>query len=312
MKNVIKIILSLLLVVSFNACEDSNNTIDQVVAGTETGGILRTIEVLNNTLNSSIPSTEFAVTIEEQDEQDGGLLKSVDVYVSIKDLTPENGTTVAEAFVKTIDASEFTSGPLGLPRATIRATFGEAQAAMGLTSTMFFPGDLFIFELRLNLTDGRTYGAESATSIISGGFFASPFTYNTLLLCSPQPGDYRVDMHDSYGDGWQTNTGSGGDGIQVDIDGNITEVGLCSPYGGSNIGTFLDVNGGTACTPNDGFDGSAIVTIPEGAEQATWNFPGDRYGEISFEVYGPDNQLLLAVGVGEGVAGLLPITLCLQ
>ena len=309
MKNIIKILLSLLVVVSFNSCEDSDNTIDQVVDGTTTGAALRTIEILNNTLNSSISTTEFSVIVEEQDEQGGDLLESLDVYVSIRDLTPDNGTTVSEALIKTIPASAFTPGPHGLPRVTVSATFGEAESAMGLDGTMHSPGDLFVFELRVNLTDGRTFGADQAAGIITGGFFSSPYSYNALLLCSPEPGDYRVEMHDSFGDGWQTQ-GNGGPGIQVTIDGEITEVGMCTPYEANDYD----------CSPwpdgidptSEFFDATAIVTIPVGTEEATWNFPGDNYGEISFEVYAPDGSLLLAVGVGEGVPGLLPIILCLQ
>ena len=164
------------------------------------------------------------------------------------------------------------------------------------------PGDLFVFELRLNLSDGRVYGGSSAAGIITGGYFSSPFKYNALLLCSPEPGDYKLVMHDSYGDGWQTNSGGGGNGIQVTIDGVITEVGMCSPYEASPFD----------CTPNDGYDAEVIVNIPVGTVEATWNFPGDQYGEIAFEVFGPNGAQLLAVGFGEGTPGLLPVVLCKQ
>ena len=130
MKNIFKIFLSGLLVFSFNSCEDSDTVVDQVVEDTKAGAVLRTIEVLSNTLNSSIASTTFSVEVEEQDSEGGALLESVDVYVSIRDLTPDNGNTEAEALVKTIPASAFTTGPVGLPRTTVSATFGEAEAAI--------------------------------------------------------------------------------------------------------------------------------------------------------------------------------------
>jgi len=309
MKNIFKIFLSALLVFSFGSCEDSNTVVDQVVADTQAGAVLRTIEVLSNTLNRSIPSTTFSVEVEAQDEENGALLESVDIFVSIRDLTPDNGTTVNEALIKNIPASAFSVGPVGLPRATVSATFGEAEAAMGLNDTQHSPGDLFVFELRLNLTDGRTFGAADAAGIITGGYWASPYKYNTLLLCAPKAGDYTIDMHDSYGDGWQTNSGGGGDGIQVsitDADGvvTVTEFGMCTPYGD---GSFLDSEG---CTPNDGFNASTSINIPEGTAEATWNFPGDAYAEISFEVYAPNGDLLLAVDLGAS-PGLLPVTNCL-
>jgi hypothetical protein len=299
-----KILLSAMaIVVGFNACQDSDNVIDQVVDGTTSGAVLRTIEIGSNTLNSSEPASFFSVTVEEQDTQDGALFESVDVLVSIRDLTPDNdgpnGPTVADDFfIKNIPASEFSTGPLGLPRGTIAATFAEAEAAMGLNSSQYAPGDLFVFELQLKLTDGRVYGAADAGGIITGGFFSSPYIYNAAIVCSPEPGDYQVDMHDSYGDGWQ------GDGISItltDNSGNATVVyaDMLSSYAG----------GPSCCTWTDS---SETITVPVGTATAIWEFTGDSYpGEISFEIYAPDGSLLLAVAEGEAVVGLLPVTNCL-
>lgn len=312
MKHIIKIFLATILVFSFNSCEDSNTVVDQVVAETEAGAILRTIadDSNSNVLNSSDPASFWSQVVEEQDNEGGALLESVSIYVSIRDLSPDNGfTDLTKSLVKTIPAADFTSGPVDLPRATMSATFAEATAAMGLSATEFAPGDLYVFDLELNLTDGRTYGSADAAGIITGGYWASPYKYNTLLLCAPKAGDYTIDMHDSYGDGWQTNSGGGGDGIQVsitDADGvvTVTEFGMCTPYGD---GSFLDSEG---CTPNDGFNASTSINIPEGTAEATWNFPGDAYAEISFEVYAPNGDLLLAVDLGAS-PGLLPVTNCL-
>lgn len=304
MKNTFRILFSLLIVASITSCQKEEGTIYDVLQY-ETGAILRTLSVDSNLFNSSDPASTFAVTVEEQDEQDGALLESVDIYVTLRDLT--GGTSVAvDKYVKTIDGSVFTTSPVGLPMASLSATYAETFAALGLPADGVEPGDLFQMELRLNLTDGRTFGKASASGIITGGFFASPFVYNALVTCSPEPGDYTVDMHDSYGDGWQTTTGSGGDGIKVDLDGTIVEVGMCSPYGGA-AGTFL---GGTDCVAGDYYDSSDIVTIPVGTSSATWNFPGDAYGEISFEVYGPGGEELYVGAQGASAPGLLPVTLC--
>jgi hypothetical protein len=118
--------------------------------------------------------------LEEQDEKDGDLFQSVDIYVSLRDLTPDNGIIIAEdAFVKSIPASEFVDGPHGLPRGEVAATFAEAESAMGLSPEDTAPGDLYVFETRLVLTDGRIFDAESAAGIITGGFFHHLF--NTML-----------------------------------------------------------------------------------------------------------------------------------
>jgi hypothetical protein len=298
MKNIFKIFLSGLLVFSFNSCEDSNTVVDQVVAGTKAGAVLRTIEVLSNTLNSSIASTSFAVEVEAQDAENGALLESVDVYVSIRDLTPDNGTTVAEALVKTIPASAFTTGPVGLPRATISATFGEAEAAMGLNASQHSAGDLFVFELRLNLTDGRTYGAKDASGIITGGYWSSPYLYNTLILCSPKPGDYSIRMIDNYGDGWQ------GSNVTVTMDGVDTVLA---------IGSYWDADPGTRGSVGDTqwSDITETLTIPAGTIEATWEFTGGSYpSEVEFEIFAPDGTSFGYFGPTPS-PGLLPITLCL-
>ena len=309
MKKIVKILMSLMLVVSFNSCSEGDNVIDEVLV-IESGAVLRTIEILSNTLNSSDNSTEFSVTVEEQDYEDGGLFKAVHIHATLKDLTPGNGTTVSDdVLVKTIDASAFTTGPVGLPRGTVSATYGETVAASGLSAADIEPGDLFVFVLKLELTDGRVFDDTNAGGSVTGGFFNSPFKYNALILCSPEPGDYTVDMHDSYGDGWQTDNGSGGNGIQVTVDGNVLQVGMCSPYGGG-AGTFLEEGAGTGCVVGDYYDASDTVTIPVGAQEATWWFPGDAYGEISFEVYAPDSSLLFTGAQGATAGGLLPITLC--
>ena len=143
--------------------------------------------------------------------------------------------------------------------------------------------------------------------ISEGEIFSSPFAYNALVICSPEPGDYTVDMHDSYGDGWQTNDGNSGDGITVDIDGTIVQIGMCSAYA---IDFWL--SSADCMTPGDGYDATDTVTVPVGADSATWNFPGDQYGEISFEVYGPGGEELYIGAQGATPTGLLPITLCAQ
>lgn len=299
MKYNFKILLSALVVlVSFNACQDSDNVVDQVVDGTINGAVLRGISdpSNSNTLNSSDPTSKWSQLIEEQDVEDGALLESVDIFVSLRDLTPDNGTTVAtDFFVKTIPAADFSTGPLGLPRATLEVTFGEAEAAMGLNSTQHAPGDLFVFELRLNLTDGRSFDADSAAGIITGGFFSSPYLYNAGIICTPETGDYVVDMQDSYGDGWQ------GDGIKItltDADGNETIVyaDMLSSY-----------SGGPPCC--SWTDSTEIINVPPGTMTAVWEFTGDSYpGEVSFQIYSPSGDLLLDASAPS--PGLLPVTNC--
>ena len=227
MKNLLKLLFASLFIVNFS-CHDSENVIDGVL-DYETGAILRTISIDNAVLNSSDPNSAFVATVEEQDEADGGLLQEIRVNAMFRDFSPEDGTTEAEAFVYSIPASETTVGPVGLPRATINMTFGDAVGAMGLSSSDYNPGEVIVVKLEVVLTDGRVYGADSAAGIITGGFFSSPFQYNALLTCSPAAGTYTVHMYDNYGDGWQT--GDYSQGLSVDIDGTVVQVAMCTQWG---------------------------------------------------------------------------------
>ncbi|MDB4134314.1 hypothetical protein N9596_03850 [Flavobacteriaceae bacterium] len=306
MKNIFKILICSLLMVSFS-CQDSENTIDTVL-DYETGAILRTISVDSQLLNASDPNSLFSVTIEEQDEQDGGLLQEVRVLVELRDLTTDFTTPdTGEVLVQTIPASEFSTGPVGLPRTQVNMAFGDAAAALGLPldpETGYNPGDIFVVKLELVLTDGRVFGASSAAGIITGGFFSSPFQYNALLTCSPMSGDYTINMFDSYGDGWQTTeAGDGGTGLTIDMDGVVTSVAMCSQWGSFDF----------ECTPtSDGYTASTTVNIPAGTQSAIWNFPGDVYGEISVQIVAPNGVVAYESETGATIVGLLPIAVCEQ
>ena len=309
MRNIFKFLFASLFVVTFS-CVDSENTIDTVL-DYETGAILRTISVNNAVLNSSDPMSTFSVTVEEQDEADGALFQQVNVYCQLRDLTADNsdGSTNDNStgfiLVSSVPASDFATGPVGLPRGDINMAFGDAAGAMGVGPTNYSPGDVFVVGLEVVLTDGRTYDWTSAAGIITGGFFSSPFKYNALLTCSPMPGDYTVFMTDSYGDGWQTTSGGdGGQGLEIDMDGVVTSVAMCSQWGTYPF----------ACTPtSNGFDATAIVTIPVGTQSALWTFPGDYYGEIGFEITGPNGQVAYsALDPGTATVGLLPVAICAQ
>ena len=151
MKNTFRILFSLLIVFSITSCQKEEGVIYDVL-DYETGAVLRTLSVNAALFNNSIPTSEFSVTVEEQDEQDGALLESVDIYVSLRDLTSENGTTVAvDKFVKSFDASAFSTSDVGLPMATLSANFGEAFAALEISADQVTAGDIFEMELRYYL-----------------------------------------------------------------------------------------------------------------------------------------------------------------
>ena len=285
-KQINKIVLLLLSVIVISSCETEDKAIDQVFAGVEYGAVLRKLEITSGSYNLSDLNSAFSVIVEEQDEEYEALLSEVDVYVS------KGGN---EAMVSTVPASAFTIGEKGLPVTEISVTLGQALDALGLGSN-YGVGDVFGIRLSLKLTDGREYSAASASGSLQGSYFSSPFFYTSAILCTPKPGDYVVDMQDSYGDGWQ------GDGIKVTFDGG--------PRSGEIV--FIDMlssySGGPACC---GWTSSSeTLNVPVGTQGFAWEYTGDSYpGEVSFQIYAPDNSLLLSAA--NPAPGSLTILNCL-
>ena len=314
-KQINKIVVLLLSVVLFTGCESDDKAIDQVFDGVEYGAVLRNLGIINQSFSLSAPESFFGITVEEQDEEYGDLLDVVNVYT---DYTDNNGGTNSkpEVLVKTIPASDFTIGDKGLPVADIYVTLAEASNAVGVTS--YGVGDSYKIRLELVLTDGRDFSTESTSGSLQGSYFNSPFSWSVPILCQPIPGTYTVEMQDSYGDGWQTDDGNGGSGLKAVLtleDGSesIVEVGMCSPYGASNIGTFLDpsLGGCTGPASTSFYSATATVEIPDGTQLAVWQFPGDYWSEISFQIYGPDGNLIFEGDIGATSPGQINVLNCL-
>ena len=271
MKNYIKTILLTFIIGFVSSCEDPDNPIYSVLEDYTKGAILRTIELESGEFNSYDLNSFFAATIEEQDEQDGALLQSVDVYAGFKG---------AEALIENIPSSAFTDGPFGLPRTRIQVTLQQGINALGLSSSDYTGGDAMPIRLSLNLTDGRVFSSADAGGALQGSFFNSPYAYNTVIKCipnAPQAGTYKVDMIDTYGDGWN------GASLDFIVDGTTTNLTISGAQGGSNSGT---------------------VTVPDGTSSFSVIFnSGDWDSEVKYTITysnlsGDNTQVALSDGPG--------------
>jgi len=198
MKNLLKTsLLSAIIAVSFSSCSTDDKVIDGVFDGVASGAVLRTIAVTSNEIPAGVDASQFTVEIEEQDAQDGDLLASVDVYITYTDNSPDGGDSTGaaggEVLYTTIPASDFVDGPFGLPRYTLNITAPEFANAVGITTAGIFGADTFRTRLALNLTDGRTFSVDETASVVTGGFFASPFQYITPVVCPVNDGTFVGD-----------------------------------------------------------------------------------------------------------------------
>ncbi|MFT5751198.1 MAG: hypothetical protein ACI86L_000699, partial [Dokdonia sp.] len=77
----------------FFTCSSDEKTVDNVISDTEIGAVLRTIEIIDNSIPIAIENgqtqtaegAQLSMIIEEQDVKNGDLLESVDVYITFKD-----------------------------------------------------------------------------------------------------------------------------------------------------------------------------------------------------------------------------------
>jgi len=280
----------------FTSCDEGDAVVDDVTAGSERGAILRTVNVTSDELPIGVSDGFFGVDLEVQSENDGNLVTAIDVFVNFRDGTPDNGkgATTPETLAESISPSTFTTGEFGLPRLSYEITLGALLSATGVPESDLDGSDQFRIRFELVMSDGRRFSFDQNSGTLTGSYFSSPFLYSATIVCPPKAptaGVWTVNMIDTYGDGWQTDTGGGGSGITVTLDdGTVLEVGMCSPYG-SAAGTFLE-SGTGGCTENNGSEAVGTITIPAGTLTADWYFPGDNYGEIDFDIVTPNGNVV--------------------
>lgn len=190
-----KIIAALLIVLT--GCKDGEEVFDQIVAAEQRGAILRTVNLISNELPIGVADARFAVELEEQDQQNGDLLASVEVYLGFNDNTvPDGGTDldVAESLFSTIPSSDFTPGEFGLPRTTVEIPLTEMLSFTGVQESDLFGGDSFSVRFELVLTDGRRFSNDDNSGTITGSYFSSPFLYTPTVVC-PVNDDQFVGMY---------------------------------------------------------------------------------------------------------------------
>lgn len=260
-------LLSFILV--FISCTQSDKTIDYVFNNFTNGAVLRTISSEGEFNFYTPDSSVFKATIEEHDSEDGGLMENVEIFVSLN--------LGKEVIIRTIQPSEFTSGPTGLPRTEIRVNLTEVVSALGLSKTQYTGGDAINIRLQLNLKDGRGFSSEGVTGSITGSYFNSPYRYNMIIKCIPLKavsGIYLFNMADSYGDGWQ------GSHVKVTVDGTVKYFGIPSPYASDSYRNSI-------LEPFNGNDsgGTAKLTIPKGASSMSFEWKsGDYPSECSYSI----------------------------
>ncbi|MGB3145350.1 MAG: hypothetical protein WBB24_14705 [Maribacter sp.] len=194
MKNIYKTTISAAAISLLMACDADNKVIDDVLADVTTGAVIRTIDednglVYNNLTASFAEGSDYTLVLEEQDEEGGNLLESVEIYVNFRDNSTTEadptGITTSEVLLQTLSASDFSQGERGLPQTTVSYTSDELVTATGIDESLIIGKDRFEFRVVLTLTNGEIYTNTDVGGPVSGGsYFASPYEYFPVIACS--------------------------------------------------------------------------------------------------------------------------------
>ncbi len=274
MKN-LKFYLIFAISVIVAACSTEDKLVDTVEATVTRGAVLRTIANDPSTFVFDDPTSVWSITWEAQDIEDGALFDDIEVYVDFVDNTPEDGTVeTAEAFLTSIDISEFEGDVWGLPRVDYSIDYQSVLDALGIPFSTTYASDQINFRVVINLIDGRSITNTDLSGTVSGGsFFSSPLNYRANVVCPPKAGTigtWQVDMQDSFGDGWNNAT------LDIIIDGETTSLEVSVAQGTANT-EFFDI------TADD-----EVLSIQYRS--------GDFDGENTFQVYNPNNDLIIDGG----------------
>ncbi len=173
-------IFTMLLCLTVLACSDDDKAIDIVTQNLEYGAVIRTLSINNSEFDINDTNSLFSIDVEEQDNENGDLLESLDVLVTFKDNTLAGGDfSTNEILVESIPAANFTRIGQGLPRTTLEYSYNQLTTAVGISQSVIECKDQFLIRLIVRLTDGRSFSTGNASSIILAfnTFFSSPYCY---------------------------------------------------------------------------------------------------------------------------------------
>lgn len=160
---------------------------------------------------------------------------------------------------------------------------GSIKADRNTSDKMFVDGDSFEVRWAFTTADGRVFdnwGVSVCTEFPGANCSVAWAVVCSQVITDP-PGDYTIQMNDSYGDGWN------GAAIRVVVDGVPTDY-----------------------TLDDGSSAATVVSVPPGTTTLTFEFVGgDWDSEVTFTITSPNGNVI-AKGGPSPAEGVLTLDLC--
>lgn len=284
----------------FTSCDEGTAVVDDVVAGTTRGAVLRTVNVTSNELPIGVADGFFGVDLEVQSEENGTLIESVDVFANFRDNTPDNGkgATSDEALVETVSKSVFTTGEFGLPRFSYQATLPQLLSATGVSENDIDGGDQFRVRFELVMNDGRRFSFAQNSGNLTGSYYSSPFLYSATIVCpptTPTAGAWTISTTDAFGDSWN--------GASLDFSLN-----------GADPIQIVNVDDGTR--PFASNTQEYTLDVPAGTETISLTFTSGAFdGEVAFTVTSASGNVIAtqeAYSAVNPAAGVELINYCIK
>ena len=304
-KFILKYSFALAGLLLFISCEEGDKTIDEVFDDVTRGATLRTMNLINGTVNVfDLENSVFEVELEYRDNEQGALFDSYDVYAAFTDNTDDGvDNSKPEVFLRNVGREQMPINPeYGFPRGVLQIPATETLTALGLSGDQLNGGDVVNYRLVLKLTDGREFTNNASGNVTGGSFFSSPFAYNASVVCLFDEPDFfsgtylleQLNGSDPFFGvqtfGTQT-VNIAANGIQrtfsvvyfpgvFDSDYNITLDLIC----GDILVTGAIASGGLGCGGNIGQSTGSPVS------QFDQNFVDDDVIEINVEDFNPDGE----------------------
>ncbi len=277
----------------FTACDDGDAVVDDIVANTERGAILRTINLISNELPIGKADANFSVELEVQDNQNGELVDNIEVYLGFRDNTVETGGTdldKPEQLVATIPSSSFGQSDRGLPTTSYSITLAEMLSTLGVAESDLDGGDQFSVRFELVLTDGRRFSFAQNSGTLTGSYFASPFLYTPGVTCPVEDtqfvGNYLMEQITAEVDGFTLSSGTittltvGDTSVErvFDTFNYPTYCGTNNPFKFELVcGEVVVPNQNSNCACGDGGDWFTDATV-----RSTYDINDDSVFEVTF------------------------------
>jgi len=185
MKNLLIICLVGVMMTLVTSCADEEKqpiiTFDQATKGAY-------VRLLNDTPRlldlANLSTAQYSYDIEFVDIEQGNLVSVYEVFVSFVDNNIDNGdSSQGNELLRSISASEFGTSDRGFKSTAQTVTLSELLSLFGLAAEDIKANDQFVFDGKIILQDGASYGAENSSAAVNGSAFAGHFDYTLKATC---------------------------------------------------------------------------------------------------------------------------------